>query len=349
MFYIFDGDDEFSRQEEVAALRSRLGPADMLSLNTSRFDGKTVSFEELRHACDTIPFLAESRLVIAEGLLTHLQGRSRTDKGQEGAEGVTDEPRSGDSGRAAFRKHLLEYLPALPESTHLVFVEPAKLPPKDPFVRLTEAHPELGKRKFFTLPNIRRSDGRAHLATWIRQRAKQKGASIEPAAVNALTELVGNNLRQLDSELEKLALYCEEGSITLEAVTVLVSLARETVVWDLVNALNQRDLEAAMETLRRLFEEGQAPLQIFALIVREYRILIQVKTLLAQGATHVQIASRLGLQPWAVERAERSARSASPEHLRQTYHTFLEVDTAIKTGLQQPEAALEFLVASLCR
>ncbi len=350
MFYIFDGDDEFSRQEEVASLQARLGPADMLSLNTSRFDGRTVKFEELRHACDTIPFLAESRLVIVEGLLTHLHGRSRTQKGQEGTEATdADEPRSADSGRAAFRKHLLEYLSLLPKSTQLVFVEPARLPPKDAFVRLSEAHPELGLRKPFPLPNIRRRDGRAQLAAWIRSRTTQKGASIEPAAVNALIELVGDQLRQLDSELEKLALYCEDGVITLDAVNRLVSLARETVVWDLVNALNQRDMETAMETLRRLFDEGQAPLQIFGMIVREYRILIQVKAMMEQGAGQGQIASRLGLQPWAVERAGRSARSASPENLRETYRTFLEVDTAIKTGLQQPEAALEFLVASLCR
>ncbi len=350
MFYIFDGDDEFSRQEELAALKARLGPADMLSLNTTLLDGRAVGFEELRHACDTIPFLADARLVIVEGLLTHLRGRSRAEKDGEDAEGTRkDKPGAKGGGRAAFRKRLLEYLPLLPTSTHLVFLEPAPLPPKDPFIRLSKAQPDIGLRKSFALPNIRRRDGQAELAKWIQARTKQKGATIAPAAVHALINLVGNQLRQLDSELEKLALYCEGRAITLDAVKRLVPLARETVVWDLVNALGQRNLETAMETLRRLFDEGHAPLQIFALIIREYRILIQVKELIAQETRSDQIASRLGIQPWAAERAARNARTLSSEHLLRTYRTFLEVDTAIKTGLQQPEAALEFLVAELCR
>lgn len=350
MFYIFDGDDEFGRQEELAALKAGLGPADMLSLNTSLFDGRTVTFEELQHTCDTIPFLADARLVIVEGLLGHLQGRSqtaRTGAAPKRPQGEASPP--ADSGRAAFRKHLLDYVSQLPESTHLVFLESAPLPSSNPFVRLVKAQPDVGLRKSFVLPNIRRRDGQARLAEWIRNRTKQKGATIEPAAVNALVELVGSQLRQLDSELEKLALYSESGHITSEAVRRLVPLARETVVWDLVNALSSRDMETAMETLRRLFDEGQPPLHIFALIIREYRILIQVKELLAQGQRMDQIASRLGVQTWVAERAARNARTLSSERLKRTYHTFLEVDTAIKTGLQQPEAALEFLVAELCR
>ncbi len=44
-----------------------------------------------------------------------------------------------------------------------------------------------------------------------------------------------------------------------------------------------------------------------------------------------------------------AARRASAESLKATYRLLLQTDTEIKTGVQEPEAALEFLVANLCR
>ena len=68
-FYVFHGTDELSRAETLADFRSRLGSADMADLNTTFLDGRKTSLAEMRHACDAIPFLAEKRLVIVEGLL----------------------------------------------------------------------------------------------------------------------------------------------------------------------------------------------------------------------------------------------------------------------------------------
>jgi DNA polymerase-3 subunit delta len=349
MFYIFDGDDEFSRQEELAALKAGLGPADMLSLNTTILDGARVGFDELRHTCDTVPFFTDARLVIVEGLLTRFHAPPRKGKVTEGEEDGTGDPAPMSEAQKAFRDRLLEYLPSLPAATRLVFLEPALLPAKDAFVRLVQAEPKTGARKTFVLPNLRRREGQEELANWIRARAKRKGAKIDERAVGALAQLIGNDHRLMDSELEKLAVYCQGSAITEDDVKALVSLAREAVVWDLVNAIGQKNLKAAMGTLRRLLDEGEPPLRVFGLIVREYRLLTQAKTLAAGGEPAERVASRLGIQPWMAERLLGTARGASLEQLKATYRLLLDVDVSIKTGLQEAEAALEFLVAGLCR
>lgn len=347
MFYIFDGNDEFSRQEEIAALKAALGPADMVSLNTTRFDGAQVTFEGIRHACDSVPFLSDARLVIVEGLLTHLQGKPRRSKSEDEAEGQ-DEPGPKAAAQTEFRKRLLEYLPALPVTAHLVFVEPELLPSKDPFIRLVQTQ-GVGTRKPFSLPNLRRRDGRDELAAWVRERARRKGAKIEEPAVAALVELVGEDLRQLDSELEKLVTYCGDEPVTEGHVRRLVPLVRESVVWDLINALNARDFHGAMQTLSRLLAEGEPPLGILALITREYRLVLQAAELDSGAAAASVVSSRLSIPDWMAERALRSARATSPERLRQAYRLLLDTDVEIKTGLQDADAALEFLIARLCR
>jgi len=350
MLYIFDGDNAFVQHEEVTALKATLGPADMLSLNTSVFDGARVGFDELRHACDSMPFLTEARLVIVNGLLTRLQGSARKrpespdDKGEDEGE---DE--SKNSSQKAYRNRLLDYLPALPATTHLVLLEPAMLTAGNPFLRLQAAHSATTKRKALMLPNLRRPEGRADLEKWITTRAKAKGASIDRKAVAELVALIGNDLQQIDSELEKLAVYCQGQPISAGDVKELVSLAREAVIWDLVDSIAQRNLKGAMDTLRRLLNEGEPPLRIFGLIVREYRILLQIKDMDDRRSSEDLILARLGLQPWMLRQRAGAIAATSVERLKSIYRMLLDIDVEIKTGIQDPEAALEFLVAKLCQ
>ena len=65
--YVFHGADEFTRAETLADFKRRLGPPDTVDLNTTLLDGARLTLAELRHACDTVPFLAEKRLVIVQG------------------------------------------------------------------------------------------------------------------------------------------------------------------------------------------------------------------------------------------------------------------------------------------
>ncbi len=349
MFYIFDGDDDFSQNEALAALKAQLGPADILSLNTSVFDGATLSLEELRHACDSIPFFGDARLVIVKGLLTRLHASGRKKSGAADSDEGEDSHESASAGQKEYRARLLDYLPSLPPTTHLVFLEPALLPSKSPFVSLLAQNPDKGRRQAFSLPNLRSRDGQSELAAWIRTRAKRKGVRIDAEAVNDLVELIGNDLRLLNSELDKLAAYCTENTITRADVRQLVPLAREAVVWDLIDAIAQKRLGAAMNTLRRLLNEGEPALRILGLMVSEYRLLLQARTLVDQSYTEERIAARLGVHPWRLSQRMDAARRASADSLKAIYRLLLQTDVEIKTGVQEPEAALEFLVARLCR
>jgi len=100
-FFIFHGKDEFTQAETLRKLKSDLGDPAMVDLNTSYFNGATVRLGELIHACSTVPFLAERRLVVVEGLLEQL----------------------GGTGREKEREALLDYLPQLPASTRLILLE----------------------------------------------------------------------------------------------------------------------------------------------------------------------------------------------------------------------------------
>src|SRR5579871_6334718 len=119
MLQIFYGPDGFSRAEALAALRRSLDGDGMLATNTAVFDGKSLKPDELFAACDTVPFLAEHRLVLVEGLLAAQEGRARRPRAGRGRANAA-EPATGDGSPWAA---LPEYARRLPPTTELVLVE----------------------------------------------------------------------------------------------------------------------------------------------------------------------------------------------------------------------------------
>jgi len=337
-FYIFHGADEFTRAETLADFKRRLGPPDTVDLNTTLLDGGGLTLAELRHACDAIPFLAEKRLVIVEGLLTRLAPQKGRELSTSQRERLTA---------------LADYLPRLPETTRLVFIEDKPLPARHSILRLAQRE-ERGYVKRFDPP-----DARA-LPRWIEKRVRKYGGEIEPQASRQLAAVVGTDrsaersrrsLRLLDQEIVKLVTYTQSPTggqaITTADVEAVVPYAQAAVVFDLVDALGRRDGRTAAQTLHRLLDAGEHPLRLLAMIVRQFRLLIQVKELKAGGGTPRDIAQALRLHPFPARKLHTQATHFTAAQLEAVYRHLLDTDVAIKTGKIDPEVALDLLVAGL--
>lgn len=316
MLYLIHGDNALEQDEALAKILAKYEEPGMAGLNVDTLE-PPLSLSALRHACDTLPFMGENRVVVVRGAL-----------GQKNKQ---------------WQKEVAEYLPHLPPTTQLVFLERQTLPKRHPVRRLAEKE---GRVIHYTVPKSRNLPG------WIRKRAKERGCTIEPRATMLLAHNIGTNLRQLDQEIQKLKIYRGgSGTITLEDVKTMVPYVQGAdVIFDMVDALGQRKPRVAMQHLHRLLDAGeQHPLQIFGMIVRQYRLLIQVRWLMEQGLTENQIVARLNLHPYVGQKMRSQATFFNLEQLRRAYDLLFESDLTIKTGRLTPEAALDLLVAELTR
>jgi DNA polymerase-3 subunit delta len=323
-FYVFHGADEFTRAETLADFKRRLSPPDTVDLNTTILEGGGLTLAELHHACDAIPFLADKRLVVVRGLLTRLTPRKEREL-------------------VAAQKELLAalagYLPHLPETTRLIFIEEQALPASHPILQLAQKE-ERGYAKQFDPPDARALPG------WIEKRVHKHGGQIEPQATQQLAAVVGADLRLLDQEIAKLVTYTER-PITRADIDALVPYAQAAVVFDLVDALGRRDGRTAARTLHRLLDMGEHPLELLAMIVRQFRLLIQVTELKAENATAQDIAQRLGIHPFPARKLYDQATHFTAVQLETIYRHLLDTDAGIKSGEIEAEAALDLLVAGL--
>ncbi len=346
MFYILHGEDELARSDLVAEFKSKIGDETTRDLNVTVLDGRKVTLGELRHAADAIPFLADKRLVIVEGLLTRLTSR----RGQEG-----DEAEPAGSARELL-KGLVDYLPQVPESTRLVFVEPRSLPASHPVLKLAL---QTDRRTVKELP----LPSKESMVSWVQKRARLHGGEFTSQAATALVAAVGYDprpsdrdrtpeqgvkLRQLDQEIRKLLTYVNwSRPVEPRDVHVMVADAQQGDLFGMIDAIAGGNGKKAIVELHRLIDRGKSPLELFGMIVRQFRLMIQIKELTEQGLSSAAIAERLSLHPFVAEKTGRQAQAFSMEQLERVYHHLLEMDVGIKTGQIEDVAALDLLVAGL--
>jgi len=318
MFYIFHGEDELSQREYLSSkLLDKFGDPAMLDLNITRFEG-VVSLTALRQACQTTPFLAPVRVVIAQDLLTGKPSKE-------------------------YLQELVEFLPHMAPTTRMVFLESGKLGDNHAMIKLARAH-EDGFEKLFDPPQG------TDLVRWVQRRVAEKGGQIAPQAAQMLAAMVGSNLQALENELEKLVLfkgYSEAGSIEVRDVLLLSPYAAEESIFDLVDALGNRNEERASMLYQQKLAEGSDPFYLFTMFVRQFRLLIQVKEMVEEGHKPPSISQAIGAPGFVAAKLVQQARGFGMEELEQIYRHLLDIDVGVKSGTADMQTSLDLLVASL--
>jgi DNA polymerase-3 subunit delta len=196
-----------------------------------------------------------------------------------------------------------------------------------------------GKSHVFTKPSGTQLDD------WVIRRARTQKRRVTPEAARMLVESLGDNLRMLAGEIDKLGTYVGEGrEIGAEDVRALTPIARQSKVFDLTDALGRRDTATALALLHELLAQGESPLGIVALTAFQTRALMQVRLLSDRGMPAHQIAATAGLAPFVVDKSLRLARRFTFAELETAHRTLLEIDTALKRSRMTPELALDLLV-----
>jgi DNA polymerase-3 subunit delta len=171
---------------------------------------------------------------------------------------------------------------------------------------------------------------------------------LDPGAVADLAEFVGDELRQLDQELLKLADYAPARTVTRDDVRKLVPATRAASVFEMADALGMGDGAAASKVMRHALDvDGEQPLRLVGMIARQYRLLIQAKALAARGAKPPEIARTLNLADWTVPKLLNQAHRHTFVALENAMERILAADEAIKTGKLGEREAMDILLIEL--
>lgn len=290
------GEDSLSLHEELSrwekAFASKHGDMNMESLS-----GDSVTPNEVKAAISASPFLGEKRLVVLKDFQTHQKADSKKD--------------------------LKEVIEKLPDSTILVLSE-SKMPDK-----------RSSLYKFLvqnaTLKPFSKPDG-ASLTKWILTRAQKHGANLDFSTAGTLAAVVGDDLWKIDNEIQKLSLYSEGQPITKAMIDELVVGNIDQNIFEMTDRLAKKDLAGTLSLFRKLHDQGHESPYLFAMVVRQFRLMLEMKALQDKGVHPKSIASHMKVHPFVVTNTLKYCRNFSMTQLQTALEQLLDLDRRLKTG-----------------
>jgi DNA polymerase-3 subunit delta len=180
---------------------------------------------------------------------------------------------------------------------------------------------------------------------WIQSHVKNRGYSISEEAATLLQINVGNSLRRLSSEVDKIELLKKEDKIiSIKDIETIVGSTKEFNVFEFCDSVAARQNEKSLRIINRLLELGESPIGVIVMLTRHYTILTKTKELMAKRASKSDMAKTLKVNPYFVDKYLQQARLYSRDNLRHIFELLLRADQHLKTSYQKPKLVIESLL-----
>jgi len=316
MLYFLFGPDTYRSREKLKELIKKYQD----SFEIQKINGQSISFNELRNKIASASLLSTKRLFVIENL-------SQNKSQREMAE--------------FFRQYKLS------KGDILIFYE-EEVDKKTSLYKFLSISPKGGGGGVFEFDFLKGEELKKWARDYVKNNPNYSGGKIEPAALEELL-MTGNNnnLWALSRELDKLLAYNK--NITLENVRLLTQPNFDDNIFNLTDAIGHGDKVKALELLNRQLETGMQPIYLLSMIIRQFRILIQVKEVAGEErfVNYNFVAKELGLHPFVVQKSIAQSKKYSFEELEKIYRGLQEVDLKLKTSKLSAESLFNFLIIKI--
>lgn len=328
--YLFEGEEEYTKESALRALRGKTVDQALAAMNESILTDPRP--EAVIAACETLPAFAPRRLVLVKDSSLF----ARASREESAAETETAEkPARGKAAAGGME----DYLDRLPEYICLVF-----------YVR---GQAEGGKK---LVKKIREAGGlvsfgkldRGQLIKWIARELAGYGKRIDRGTAEQLLFACGDEMLVLENEIGKLAAHAgDRVAVEPQDVESAVSKSAEYRIFDLADRVAGGKAAESLRLLREMLMAGERRLALMSLLQRQYRQLFMAKLMLESGQGQGAVASRLGVPPFVARRMAEMVRRQTAEELKAAYMRCVDQEFAVKSGQINEEGALEQLILSL--
>lgn len=316
MLIFVTGEDTFrSREflhEQIEKFRKTRDPQ---NLNISIVDAQKKDVNEIFGDIFAPPFLGQKRLVVLENLLT--------------------------SGRKDLLGRFQETLESkrFPEnSVIIIWHDASKSKLKEVTTLLKLLDVEQYVYRFETLSSL-------ELGKWVYERVRRSNSAIDEQAKQYLAENAENTW-QLANTVDQLVSYKIGKTIERSDVELFLGRKEQANVFSFAEAVAAGNKKLAFSLLSNLRAMGEEDMYLFSMIIREYRILLQISdyTRNYPTASADQMAKVLSLHPFVIKKTLPRLAILTYDFLESRYRALLEYDSKIKTGFLPAEKLLEMVV-----
>ena len=304
--YLLYGSEDYLKQQYKHKLKGALVMPDD-TMNYTYREGKGVNPLELIDIAQTMPFFAQRRLILIE-----------------------------DSG--FFKsgcEELADYIKEMPKTACIVFVESEV----DKRAKLYKAVKKEGYAAEFA------AQSEQILVRWVLGRLNKENKKITQPVMRLFLSKTGTDMGNIDRELEKLLCYTLSKEVIEAADVEAVCTGQVTnQIFEMVNAIGKRQSRRALSLYYDLLALKEPPMRILYLINRQFRILLDLKSMKRASLDAKTMAAKAGIPPFAVKKNLEQADAFSDMELKRALANGVELETAVKTGRMQDQIAVELFI-----
>jgi len=307
IFFIY-GTDHYRCHNQLKALkkqfitkRDQSGGLNVITIDVANFD-----FDHFKQELMTVPFLGEKKMVVIKNILSQKKKYEPVNKFIKGRE----------------FDNVLIFIDLL--------INEKKAWPKGDFFNY------LKKQKFvwhFDLLN------NLELEKWIKQICAENNIKIDQQAVKELSLRVGNDLQTMEMEIKKLSAYKYGDKINATDVRLIVKAKFDENIFNLIDAIAGKNKKLGLKLIADQLNSGQSPLMISTMIIRQFRIIIQLKDSRPAG---------LNLHPFVITKASNQAKNFSWPALKSIYSDLLDLEKSLKLNSKDPELLFDMFIIKNC-
>ncbi|MEG0963173.1 MAG: DNA polymerase III subunit delta, partial [Lachnospiraceae bacterium] len=243
--YLLYGEEKYLKRQYKEKLKHALSNEED-AMNIGYFQGKDINPGEIVDLAETMPFFAERRLILIEN--------------------------SGVFKNAC--EILSDYIKEIAETTYFVFLEEEV----DKRSKMYKSVKKEGRAIEFP------RQGESILMQWILARLKKEDKNITKPVMQLFLTKTGNDMENIDKELEKLLCYTLERTVITQEDVEAVCVTQTTgKIFDMVNAIAEKKQKKALDLYYDLLSLKEAPMRILFLIARQFQLLFQIQQMSEQG------------------------------------------------------------------
>ncbi len=342
IIFIF-GDDDFRGKEKVEELKRRfLKEVDPSGSSLSVIDGKEASMIEVSEKCGTSSLLVSKRMIVIEDLFSNSKILEEAlDYFKTKEETGTDNIIIFWEPRIKTKKKNNKKTPLFLDASDREKILSAKAQRLFMFLQTQEYVQEFSKLSY------------SELAKWTQDRASRRGAEISGQALRALLGLTGSDLWLVSQELDKLISYKKglspQGAIEIELKEVeAISVGIfDNNIFSLTDALASKNSALAIRLMEEQLYSGVNDYYLLSMMIRQVKILLQVRQALDSGLNARQISKQLNLHSFVVQKGVSQVRQFNYHELSRALSKLIEIESQLKTGRGEARALLNLFILRL--
>lgn len=309
--YYFFGEDSYNLSSVLTTLESSFDP-----LLQSDFDRETIYAEDkliidILGLASSFPFGSEKKLIIVKE-----------------AEKLKD------------KKPLKDYADSPVDFTVLAFFHNGSI------TNLTsEPYKSLDANGF--LYEAKELKGK-NLISWLINEAEEKEKTLTEENAELLVDIVGESRSILEVQLEKICIFLsDKKEITIETIQHVSSELKQFNIFDLQNAIGERDKAKALSVANNLLDNGAEPTFIITMLTRYFTGLAKITELQTKNIPPQQAARIVGTHPFYYPDYVKARKLFSDGMLVEVFRALLKADLSVKTTSADNKTIITLLIAEI--